>query len=72
MDRADTRRYLTPGEVADRYRRSTLTLFRWRRMGRGPQFVKIGGRILYAVTAVEAWERDSATASASALVGSAI
>lgn len=51
-------RYLTPTELSDRYhgRISPRTLSNWRCAGTGPKFVKLGGRILYPVAEVEAWE----------------
>lgn len=42
------------------------TLEHWRRVGKGPQFVRINGRIYYEVSAVKAWiaaNTHSSTAS---------
>lgn len=51
--------YLTPKEVSERYRGtiSTRTLANWRSIGDGPRFTKVGGRVLYALTAIEEWEK---------------
>jgi hypothetical protein len=50
--------YLTPPELAERYRGSITvkTLANWRWLGLGPRFTKIGGRILYALSDVVSWE----------------
>ena len=53
--------YLTPKELAERWRNivTLSTLDNWRSsQNRGPRFVKIGGRVLYPVAEVEAYERD--------------
>lgn len=58
MARAEIDIYLTPHEVADRYqgRIKVRTLANWRSAGVGPPFVKVGGRILYKLDLIEAWE----------------
>jgi hypothetical protein len=51
--------YLTPRELAERWRNivTLSTLDNWRSsQNRGPRFVKIGGRVLYPVSEVEAYE----------------
>ena len=50
--------YLTPKELVDRYRGTITirTLANWRSSGEGPAYTKIGGRVLYAVVGVTAWE----------------
>lgn len=50
--------YLTPEQVSERFARriSVRTLANWRCSGRGPKFSKVGGRILYPIEEVEAWE----------------
>ena len=51
-------RFLTPEEVAERYRGSISvgTLRNWRAMKIGPSFVKIGKAVLYRVDELEAWD----------------
>jgi hypothetical protein len=52
--------YLTPRELAARWRNivSLSTLDNWRSsQNRGPRFVKIGGRVLYPVDEVVAYEQ---------------
>lgn len=63
--------YLTPQEVSERWRgRVTVrTLSNWRCLGTGPRYSKIGGRILYPLEEIKAWEEGrtvSSTASYSA------
>jgi hypothetical protein len=50
--------YLQPRELAARWRGvvTLSTLDNWRSQSRGPRFVKIGGRVLYPVAEVEAYE----------------
>jgi Helix-turn-helix domain len=47
---------LAPSELAERWRMSVRTLDRWRAAGEGPAWLALGGRILYRVTDVEAYE----------------
>ena len=60
-------RYLTPAELSARFERkiSPRTLSNWRCAGTGPRFVKVGGRILYPVDEVEAWEKRRTASSTS-------
>ena len=44
-------------ELADRWKISPRTLERWRWAGQGPAFVKLGGRVVYQLDAVEVYER---------------
>lgn len=48
--------HLTRDEVAARLRVSLSWLDKARRSGHGPRFLKAGRRVLYPVTAVEAFE----------------
>ena len=50
--------FLTPEEVAERYRGSVSvgTLRNWRAMKIGPSFVKIGKAVLYRIDELEAWD----------------
>lgn len=54
-------KYLTPEEVAERYRGeiSTGTLRNWRSMRIGPSFVKVGKGVLYPVGELDAWDRQN-------------
>jgi hypothetical protein len=46
-------------DLAKRWRMSPRTLEQWRWQGRGPRFLKIGGRVLYRLADVEAHESAS-------------
>ena len=68
------REYITPEELVARYkgRISVKTLANWRTKGGGPEYTKIGGKIMYCMTHVINWERmrtyaATAKRSASAL-----
>jgi hypothetical protein len=43
-------------DLARRWKLSPRTLERWRWTGEGPQFVKLGGRVVYRLEDVEAFE----------------
>ena len=60
-------RHLTPAELAERLgggEITTSTLKYWRRMGRGPKFIRPGKHILYPVSEIEKWERSLLRATA--------
>lgn len=48
--------FLTQTELAARWRISPRTLERWRWAGDGLRFTKVGGRVLYSLADVEAYE----------------
>lgn len=52
--------FLNPKELAQRWKLSLSTLERWRWLGAGPNFIKIGGRVRYRQEEVEAYETVSA------------
>ena len=45
-------------DLARRWSMSERTLERWRWLGQGPQFLKIGGRVLYRLEDIEAFEAE--------------
>ena len=47
--------YMTTQEVAQTCRTSPETVRFWRHVGKGPRSFKVGRRVLYAVSDVEAW-----------------
>lgn len=51
--------FLTPDELVSRYNRniSVKTLANWRTKGGGPEYIKIGGKIMYSKSSVVLWER---------------
>lgn len=52
---------LLPEELVERWRQtiSPATLASWRCRGLGPRYVKVGGRVLYPIAEVEAYERKN-------------
>ena len=62
-------RHLNQIELADRWNISERTLERWRWLGGGPAYLKIGGRVLYRLEDVKAHETKNLRASTSAPVG---
>ena len=54
----EEKKFLTPQQVADRYGVVTVrTLANWRSIGQGPNYIKIGGRVMYSVECVAEWEK---------------
>lgn len=53
-------RHLTQSEVARRWCLSPRTLERWRWLGQGPVYLKLGGRVAYRVADIEAYETAQA------------
>lgn len=45
-------------ELAARWKISPRTLERWRWTGEGQRFMKLGGRVIYRIDDVEAFERQ--------------
>ena len=48
--------HLTQLDLARRWHISPRTLERWRWLGQGCRFIKIGGRVIYRLEDVEAFE----------------
>lgn len=50
--------FLTPDALVSRWmgQVASATLATWRSRGNGPKFVKIGGRVLYRLADILAWE----------------
>ena len=49
-------RHFNQVQLARRWSISPRTLERWRWLGQGPQFLKLGGKIVYRLVDVEAFE----------------
>lgn len=51
--------YLSVDDMVARYkgRINKITFANWRVRKRGPKFLKLGGRVLYPLKEVEAWEK---------------
>lgn len=52
---------LTPREAAARLRTTKGTLSNWRVQGRGPRYIKFGGKILYPLSEIETFEHEHLT-----------
>lgn len=52
-------------ELAARWRISHRTLERWRWIGEGPKFLKVGRRLVYRVTDIEEYEQAMVRSSTS-------
>ncbi len=48
--------HLSQIDLAKRWRMSPRTLERWRYTGEGPRFIKLGGRVIYRLDDIEAFE----------------
>lgn len=51
--------HFNQAELAFSWRISPRTLDRWRWSKTGPDFLKIGGRVIYRLEDIEAFEKDS-------------
>jgi hypothetical protein len=51
-------RHLNQVELARRWSLSHRTLERWRWEGRGPAYLKIGGRVVYRLGDIESYEAE--------------
>ncbi|UOX85318.1 helix-turn-helix domain-containing protein [Amycolatopsis sp. FBCC-B4732] len=50
-------KFLTLPEVADRYRTTAATIRYWRSSGYGPKAVKVGRRVLFPLSELEAFDQ---------------
>ena len=64
-----TIRHLNQIELADRWNISHRTLERWRWTGEGPTFLKIGGRVVYRLEDVEAYEAEQLRSCSATVIG---
>ena len=53
--------FLTDVQLAERWQMHRKTLIRWRRAGCGPDFMKVEGKVLYPMAAVEQYEKANTT-----------
>jgi hypothetical protein len=67
-----TIKHLNQIELSRRWTISPRTLERWRWLGQGPRYLKIGGRVVYRLDGVEAYEaQQTRTSTASIAEGTA-
>lgn len=55
--------FLTTAEVAARLRVSVSTVNKWRVVGKGPKYVKVGRQVRYRPTTVADYERENERSS---------
>jgi hypothetical protein len=55
------RAFLTPKELAIRWRLNHQTLANWRHARKGPPFIRVGARVLYPLEGIHAYEKLSPT-----------
>jgi len=60
-------RHLHQADLARRWNISPRTLERWRWLGQGPRFLKIGGRVAYRLEDIEAYEAAQLRTSSAAV-----
>jgi predicted DNA-binding transcriptional regulator AlpA len=60
-------RHLHQNEVAHRWGISPRTLERWRWLGQGPTFLKLGSTVVYRLEDIEAFEAQQLRAARAAL-----
>lgn len=53
--------FLNTEQLADRWQISESTLNHWRRAECGPNFTRIGSKVLYSLAAVEQYEQANTT-----------
>jgi predicted site-specific integrase-resolvase len=58
-------KHLGQADLAERWGVSQRTLERWRWLGFGPRYIKIGGRVVYRVDEIEAFEQRQTRQSTS-------
>ena len=62
-------RHLSQTDLAARWNISHRTLERWRWLGQGPQYLKIGGRVVYRLDDVETYEAQQVRTSTANVAG---
>jgi hypothetical protein len=55
--------HIRQDELSIRWSVSPRTLERWRWIGTGPRFLKIGGRVVYRIEDIEAYEAEQLRSS---------
>jgi predicted site-specific integrase-resolvase len=56
---------LTENQLAERWNITTKTLQHWRKVGKGPHYLKIGKSVRYPHELIEKYEAEHLTASTS-------
>ena len=59
MSNDNGKKFLTPQQVVALWGVVTVrTLANWRSIKQGPDYIKIGGRVMYPVEAIAEWEQS--------------
>jgi predicted site-specific integrase-resolvase len=61
----DAKKYLTPDEAARLIGAASQTLARWRCEGGGPQFIRVGRKIMYGADDISVWMNSRRVSSTS-------
>jgi hypothetical protein len=67
VNKPEALRHLNQIDLSRRWKISPRTLERWRWLRQGPEYLKIGGRVVYRVEDVEAFETRQLRQPASAI-----
>ena len=67
--KSDFNRFYNESELAAECRIARATLEKWRREGKGPPYIKLGKRVVYRASAVEAWLEEQTVGAAPARKG---
>jgi len=62
-------RHLNQDQLARRWSLSARTLERWRSHGKGPCYLRLGGRVAYRLEDIEAFEKAGLHSTATATLG---
>lgn len=57
-DQTQSITHINQAQLSDRWGLAQRTLERWRAIGWGPVFIKLGGRVIYRLEDIEAYERQ--------------
>ena len=68
-DQAEETKHLDQRELAHRWRISCRTLERWRWLNQGPPYLKLGGRVVYQLSDIQAYERRRRAETHSSILG---
>jgi hypothetical protein len=63
-------RHLNQEQLARRWSLSARTLERWRSIGQGPAYLRLGGRVAYRLEDIEAFEKAGRRVTAVDIAGS--
>lgn len=59
IQKENNTQFIDTKELAARWRRSPSTIENWRSNGKGPKYLKLGGRVLYSLEEITSYEEKS-------------